>query len=188
MDTEMMPAEAAALEGDLTLRDGTRVRVRPIRPSDTELLRAFHGRLSADSIIFRFFHFVPILSEQDAKHFTHIDYHNRMALLATTLVDGEEQTIAVVRYDQIGPLSAEVAFVVADRWQGHGIATALLHRLATYARALGFTTFVAVTMSSNTRMLEVLHHAGFPCTTHFAGGDVEAWLDISTPPTVSFPT
>jgi RimJ/RimL family protein N-acetyltransferase len=186
MEAEMMPPEAAALEGDLVLRDGARVRVRPIRPSDTELLRAFHGHLSADSIIFRFFHFVPVLSEQDAEHFTHIDYRNRMALLATTPVDGQEQIIAVVRYDHIGPARAEVAFVVADRWQGHGIATALLHRLATYARTLGFTTFVAVTMSSNTRMLEVLHRAGFPCTTHFTSGDVEAWLDITAPPMVSF--
>ncbi len=186
MQDERVPPEAANLEGQLVLRDGAIVHVRPIRPSDTELLRTFHAGLSADSIIFRFFHFVPVLSEKDAEHFTHVDYRNRMALLATTLVEGEERIIGVVRYDRIGPDRAEVAFVVADQWQGHGIATLLLHRLAAYARELGFTTFVAVTMSGNVRMLEVLHHAGFPCTTHYVDGDVEARLDISAPPCANF--
>jgi RimJ/RimL family protein N-acetyltransferase len=182
----VVPPEAASLEGEIVLRDGAIVHVRPIRPSDTELLRAFHAHLSADSIIFRFFHFVPFLSEAEAEHFTHLDYQNRMALLATTVVDSREQIIAVVRYDRTGLQTAEVAFVVADRWQGHGIATTLLHQLAAYARALGFTTFVAVTMGSNMRMLDVLHHAGFPCTTRYLGGDFKARLDISAPPTTSF--
>jgi RimJ/RimL family protein N-acetyltransferase len=186
MQDETVPPGTANLDGQLVLRDGALVHVRPIHPSDTELLRAFHAGLSADSIIFRFFHFMPVLAEEDAQHFTHVDYRNRMALLATTVMDGTEQIIGVVRYDRIGQDRAEVAFVVADRWQGHGIATVLLHRLASYARELGFTTFVAVTMSSNMRMLEVLHHAGFPCTTRFIDGDIEAQLDISAPPQTTF--
>src|SRR5262245_44380219 len=116
--------------------------MRPIRPSDTGMLRKFHAGLSADSILFRFFHFVPVLSEEDAAHFTHVDYLSRMALLATTIVGGEEQIIGVVRYDRVGQDAAEVAFVVTDRWQGHGLATALLYRLAAYAHAHGLNTFV----------------------------------------------
>lgn len=185
MQDEIVPLEASKLEGQLVLRDGAIAHVRPIRPSDTELLRGFHAGLSADSITFRFFHFVPVLSEEDAEHFTHVDYRNRMALLATAVVEDEERIIGVVRYDRIGQDRAEVAFVVADRWQGLGIATMLLHRLAAYARKLGFTTFVAVTMSGNARMLDVLHHAGFPCTTRYRDGDIEARLDISAPPTWS---
>ncbi len=183
---EAIPREAAEMEHDLVLRDGALVHVRPIRPSDTERLRAFHAGLSAESIVFRFFHLVPTLSEHDAEHFTHVDYQNRMALVATTVVDGSEQIIGVVRYESLGPSRAEVAFVVADRWQGHGIATILLHRLAVYAHAYGFNTFIAVTMGSNTRMLDVLRHAGFPHTVRYIGGDIEAALDITAPPQPTF--
>ena len=46
--------------------------------------------------------------------------------------------LAVVRYDRTTEeREAEVAFVVQDAWQGHGIATALLHQLAAYAHAHG---------------------------------------------------
>ena len=73
-------------------------------------------------------------------------------------------------------------FVVEDHWQGHGIATALLHRLADYAQKRGYTMFVAITMGNNARMIEVLRNSGFPCTTHYASGEVELYLDITRRP------
>jgi RimJ/RimL family protein N-acetyltransferase len=173
------PLGAAQLEGTLTLRDGTNVRVRPIRADDTDRLRSFHMGLSRESIVFRFFRILPELPTDMAEHFTHVDYTNRMAILATTGDGPDEQILAVVRYDRIGPTEAEVAFVVADQWQGHGIATALLYRLAAYARQHGFTTFVAFTMGTNQRMLEVLRYAGFPHTTTYCEGEVEVRLDIT---------
>lgn len=177
-----MPPDAARLAGVLTLRDGTRVHMRPIRPDDTERLRSFHAHLSRDTVIFRFFRYMPELSVRDAEHFTHLDYIDRMALVATLGTGEAERILAVVPYDRIGPASAEVAFVVADEWQGHGIATALLLQLAAYARAHGITRFVAITMASNTRMLEVLRHCGYPTSTHVEPGEDEVSLDISAPP------
>lgn len=183
-----MPSNAARLVGALTLRDGTRVRTRPIRPDDTERLRTFHAHLSRDTILFRFFRYMPELSVRDAERFTHLDYVDRMALVATwgggerTAEGEEERILAVVRYDRIGPTSAEVAFVVADEWQGHGIATALLLQLAEYARARGITRLVAITMASNRRMLEVLRHSGYPSTVRFQDGEDEVYLDIAAPP------
>jgi RimJ/RimL family protein N-acetyltransferase len=105
-----------------------------------------------------------------------------MALLATLGTGTAEEILGVVRYERIGETAAEVAFVVADAWQGHGIATALLHRLAAYARAKGMTTFVAITMGSNARMIEVLRHSGFPLTTQYSEGTLEVHLDITKPP------
>jgi RimJ/RimL family protein N-acetyltransferase len=172
----------AQLEGPLTLRDGTMVHMRAIRADDADRLRAFHARLSADTIVFRFFRFLPQLSQKDAERFTRVDYDDRMALLATRGHDAAEEMLGVVRYERIGPATAEVAFVVEDHWQGHGIATALLYRLATYARAHGITTFVAITMATNLRMLEVLRNCGFPSTHRFIEGDVEVELDITKPP------
>ena len=57
-----------------------------------------------------------------------MDYVDRMALVATRGEGEAEEILAVVRYDRTaGEREAEVAFVVQDAWQGHGIATALLH-------------------------------------------------------------
>jgi RimJ/RimL family protein N-acetyltransferase len=105
-----------------------------------------------------------------------------MALLATMESGAEEEILGVVRYDRIGDIAAEVAFVVADAWQGHGIATALLHRLASFARTKGITTFVAITMGGNARMIEVLRNSGFPMTTQYSAGTLEVHLDITKPP------
>src|SRR5690348_9731792 len=102
-----------------------------------------------------------------------------MVLLATRGEGTDEEIIAIVRYDRTGPDEAEVAFVVQDRWQGHGIATALLYRLAAYGRRRGITTFVALTMGSNQPMLDVLRYCGFPRTSRYRDGEVEVRLDIS---------
>jgi RimJ/RimL family protein N-acetyltransferase len=177
-----LPRDVARLEGPLPLHDGGVIHVRAIRPDDDERLRVFHRQLSPDAIIFRFFHLLPELPTQDAEHFTHVDYVNRMALLATMESGAEEEILGVVRYDRIGDTAAEVAFVVADAWQGHGIATALLHRLASFARTKGITTFVAITMGGNARMIEVLRNSGFPMTTQYSAGTLEVHLDITKPP------
>lgn len=180
--TRVIPAVAAQFSGILLLRDGTRVRMRPIQPDDTERERAFHAHLSGDTVVFRFFRYMPEMSLRDAEHFTHLDYENRMALVATLGEGDQERFLAVVRYDRLDQESAEIAFVVADEWQGHGIATALLLHLADYARARGITRLVAITMASNMRMLEVLRHCGYPITIRSDHSDDEVSLDISMPP------
>ena len=57
---------------------------------------------------------------------------------------------------------AEVAFAVADDWQGRGIATLLLVRLAELADAAGIETLTAMVHPSNHRMLRVFRDSGFP--------------------------
>jgi RimJ/RimL family protein N-acetyltransferase len=176
---EVEASEPALREEAITLLDGSVVWVRSIQPEDTERLRAFHARLSADTIRHRFFHTMPELTVRMAQYFTHVDRRNRAALVATRGSGAGEEIVGVVSYDRIGPAMAEVAFVVEDCWQGHGIATALLFRLAAFALARGFTTFVAITMTGNVRMLNVLRHAGFPLTISAHSGEIEAQLDIT---------
>lgn len=180
------PSEALQIEEELTLRDGDQVHVRAIRPGDTERLRAFHASLSFESIVFRFFRALPELPPDLAERFTHVDYRDRMALVATRGTAADEELVAVARYDRIGPAEAEVAFVVQDRWQGHGIATALLYRLAAYACAHGITTFVAITLGNNRPMLDVLRGCGFPSTYNHRDGEVEVRLNINADVTAPF--
>jgi GNAT superfamily N-acetyltransferase len=185
-----LPADAARLDGPLPVRDGPAVRMRAIRPDDTERLRAFHTRLSPETIELRYFHAVAVLPPDQAEHLTHVDYENRMALVATVGAGAggadvaDESIIAVVRYERTGPEEAEVAFVVEDRWQHHGIASALFARLVEYARARGFTTLVAEVLASNLPMRALLRHAGFPYTVRYDVGCLEMRLDIAAPPAI----
>ncbi len=176
-----IPADAARLATSLTLRNGATVHVRPIRPDDTRRLQVFHASLSLDTIIYRFFRVLPQLTDDQAHRFTHLDYENRMALIATLCEGGDERILGVVRYDRIGAEAAEVAFVIADDWQGQGISTALLRMLAGYARPRGITSFLAITMGENVRMLSMLRHCGYPATSRFADGTVEVQLEIAAP-------
>jgi GNAT superfamily N-acetyltransferase len=141
---------------------GSKVRLRPIREDDAPRLVAFHGDLSPGSVYRRFFFVHPTLSAAEVERFTCVDYVDRLALVAE---DGE-RLIAVGRYDRSpGSDEAEVAFVVADRYQHHGIATLLLAKLADAARLNGITTFVAYVLSENRDMMAVFSHSVFPVST-----------------------
>jgi RimJ/RimL family protein N-acetyltransferase len=128
--------------------------VRPIQPTDAaELVRA-HDSLSDETRRRRFFSPHPHLTEAEALHFTGVDHVDREAFLV--LVD--DRIVAVGRYDRIETDAAEVAFVVGEDWQSHGLATMLLNKLAERALQVGITRFVADTFGDNQAMLAVFRH------------------------------
>ncbi|HEX2382953.1 MAG TPA: GNAT family N-acetyltransferase [Acidimicrobiales bacterium] len=142
---------------DALLADGRVVQVRPIEPTDANRLLRFHESLSPETIRLRFFAVHPRLSDAELTHFTTVDHHDREALLA--LVDDE--LIGVARYDRApGSQEAEVAFVVADAWQGSGVGSLLLEHLAARARTEDVTRFVADTLAENRRMQRVFTNSG----------------------------
>jgi GNAT superfamily N-acetyltransferase len=123
---------------------------------------AFHSHLSPHSCYLRFFTYHPTLSASEVERFTCVDYQDRLALVAEI----DDQLIAVGRYDRhVGTTEAEVAFVVADAFQHHGIGSLLLDELAQAARDKGIITFLADTLRENHTMLDVFRHSGFPVTT-----------------------
>jgi hypothetical protein len=87
----------ADLERDVTLRDGGMIHLRPIRPDDVKRLQAFHGRLSRDSIFFRFFSPLPVLTDERAAYFTTVDYDHRLAIVAVEGTGENEQIVTTAR-------------------------------------------------------------------------------------------
>jgi GNAT superfamily N-acetyltransferase len=171
MATTMLSAEP----GEVRLRDGTIVLIRPIEAGDAPGLVAFHETLSFETIRRRFFGAHPHLSEAEAQRFATVDHHDREALVAE--LDGE--LIAVGRYERRpGDATAEVAFVVTDAWQGRGLAPILLQGLAARARIVGITRFVAETLSENRAMLSVFSHSGLPTTTTTSRGVVDVSMKL----------
>jgi RimJ/RimL family protein N-acetyltransferase len=160
---------------DEVLRDGTTVFVRSIEASDGPRLVRFHATLSFESIRTRFFGVHPFLSASETARFTTVDHRDREALVA--LIDDE--IIGVGRYERFANVvDAEVAFVVADRWQRRGLAPILLELLAARARYVGIIRFVAETLGDNGAMLKVFRSSGLAMTTTWASGEVHVTLAL----------
>jgi GNAT superfamily N-acetyltransferase len=173
-------AYPADLERDVA-GDGLRYRVRPIRPDDGPRLVALHERLSPRSRHLRFFSPHPTLSAAEVDRFSQVDYLDRLALVATV----GKTIIGVGRYDRLpGGGEAEVAFVVDDAYQHHGVGSELLDELADAALPRGVAAFRADTLVENRAMLDVFHHAGYAVTSDTAFGIVTLRFPI-TPTAVS---
>ena len=146
---------------DVVTDEGLRYLCRPIRPDDAERLEAFHSHLSPHTCYLRFFSYHPVLRPDEVERFTHVDYADRLALVAIA----GDQIIGVGRYDrQPDTDEAEVAFVIADEYQHHGIGSLLLDELVAAARTEGIATFVAETLYENRAMMDVFLHSGFSVT------------------------
>ncbi len=173
---ESSPPESSPWVSDVVLSDGATVHVRPILPSDAGALVAFHGRLTPESIYYRFFSPKPRLTAKEVDRFTTVDMVDRAALVAEL----GDDVIAVARFDRWpGRDEAEVAFTVADEHQGRGLATILLEHLAAIARAQGIDRFTAEVLPDNRAMLGVFRRAGFEVRNEFSGGVVDVAFDIA---------
>lgn len=166
-------------ETDVVLTDGGTVKIRPILPSDAELIVQLHSSLSPETIYFRFFSLIPRLSDTLLQRFVNVDYTDRMAFVAFL----RDSIIAVSRYDRLpGRSEAEVAFLVSDAHQGRGLGTIMLEMLAARASEAGITRFIADTLPENRRMLGVFHEAGYVESRSFKDGVVRVVFDIEPTP------
>lgn len=105
-----------------------------------------------------------------------MDGFDRVALV----VELNDELIGLGRYERLlDRAQAEVAFVVADAYQHHHIATELLHRLARIARVAGVLQFKAEVLAENATMLSIFREAGFPVSSTREWGTVELTIDIA---------
>jgi GNAT superfamily N-acetyltransferase len=156
--------------------DGNSLRLRAVVPQDAAALMRFHEGLSSETIYRRFLGPHPRLSTEEARRFVTVDYVDRLALV----VEDGDRLVAVGRYDRLpGTGEAEVAFVVADAYQHHGIGKLLLDELAVAARTQGVVTFVASTLSDNRDMLRVFFDSGYDVATSHSTGVVDVRFDIT---------
>ena len=146
---------------DVKLADGTLLHFRPIRPEDAELERAFVHGLSEQSRYFRFFYQLHELTPAMLARFTQVDYDREMALVAIDETVAARSIVGVARYIVIADReSAEFAVVVADAWQGRGVARVLMTRLGECARARGLKRLEGAILRGNTRMLKFMENFG----------------------------
>jgi acetyl coenzyme A synthetase (ADP forming)-like protein len=163
----------------LVLRDGTVAELRLAEPADQDALRRFFNELSPESRHRRFLSSGEVSAKVVEQLCRTADPASAVTLIAWRQVAGETRPIAVASYASVGSSTAEVAFAVDDHFQGRGLATALLERLAALASTHGFRWFSAVTSVDNAAMLEVFHDSGFELRSRSTHGVVDVRLDLA---------
>jgi len=162
------------------LRDRSRVRVRPVVPSDRPAVVDFLCHLSRESLELRFFSAVTA-EVVAAEILNGKGWPERLSLVLETIGEPVPRIVGHGEFVRSSrdPSHAEVAFLVADDHQGRGAGTLLLRQLARHARRAGVRTFDAVVMTENGAMLDMFTGAGFPSTTAWSGEEATVELDIS---------
>ena len=168
----------------LVLRDGSVASVRPAMPADVAALRQFFESLS---VVSRYQRFLTAGEPPDsviARLSDSTDPSRALTFVVERAGGSAGQglrVIATASYIAITAETAEVAFAVADDFQGKGLGTALLERLAVAASGRGFRRFQATTLEHNTGMLEVFRDSGFEIRSKSAEGciDVQLLLEAS---------
>ena len=162
---------------DVVVRDGSTVCLRRAAESDVPALQEFLESLSVDSRYHRFMG-LPALTESRVRALATADGSRGTALV----VEARGRIVAFAGFyrDAQHRNRAEVAFVVSDALQGHGIGTRLLERLAAIAREHGIDTFDADVLGDNQRMLDVFRESGFAMATRVEHGVYRVTLSLST--------
>ena len=138
------------------LPNGMNITIRPIRPEDVDLKKAFVRELSEEAI--RHLRLTPEMLVR----LTQIDYHTELALIAVAQIDDVEVELGLARYvASPDKRSCEFLLVVSNRWQGQGLGHRLMRQLMDIARDRGFERMEGEVLSGNTKMLKLLGSLNF---------------------------
>src|SRR6266508_45603 len=166
---------ASVTTRDVILRDGSTLRLRPPGPADADALVAFFEGLSERSRYLRF-HGLPAVGRALVEPYLESDWHERGALVGSV----GDRIVTLASYARLrDPAAAEVAFAVADDYQGRGVGSRLLEQLAEAAADAGVERFIAEVMLENGRMVRVFDEAGFAVAHELEGGTLEVRLELA---------
>ena len=161
-----------------TTVDGHDFFVRPIRPSDADMIIDHFNSLSKRSIYMRFFSPLKQLSKQMLIRLTQIDYDREIALVALMGKD-PERIIGVSRIiGYSGGSQAEFALAISDGWQGQGIGAALLSQCLGAARKKGMKQIMGFVLAENTQMLKLGRKLGFKVKRVEDSSEYELTIDL----------
>lgn len=151
----------------LRTRQGEALNLRFVEPRDTDEFQHYFRSLSTRSRYNRFFGAISELPKGLLSEFLDVGARDRFTVVATMMVDGFETIVAEARYAFHAETSTlEFGLSVDDRWQGHGIATALMTNLACRAAALGAEHMFGETLRSNEAMISLARKSGFAFVNH----------------------
>jgi len=153
-----------------TMKDGTQVLIRPIRPEDEPMMVRFHQTLSERSVYLRYFQPSNLDRRTAHERLTRIcftDYDRDIVLIAIAQNESSEPfIIGVGRLSKLhGSNEAEFAMLISDQYQRRGLGTELLRRVTEIGRAEGLDRISALILRENREMQTVGERLGYRITS-----------------------
>ncbi|WP_143517199.1 GNAT family N-acetyltransferase [Pseudonocardia sp. MH-G8] len=170
------PAPAASGDRTLVLRDGSEVRLRTAGPADGPLVAALHARCSPASRRARYLNPAPRLRPDEQAALL------GSGLLALTTDGGSAVGIANLEPDlRARPVSARASVLVEDAWQGRGLGTALLRRIADLAAEQGVGELTGTARPDDVGITRLLRRAGLRPEAGISGTEVRLRAALPAP-------
>jgi acetyltransferase len=169
--------------GDWKLKDGTPVTIRPIRPEDEPLMVQFHTTLSERSVYLRYFCSLSLSTRVEHDRLVRIcfaSYDRGFALVADRKnpETGQHEVLGVGRFSAINRFEAEAAVLVSDQWQGRGLGTELLSRVARVAREEKLRRLSGEILRDNLATQAIFKKVGFKLSLTDDPSSVSALLKL----------
>src|SRR5512140_1042409 len=162
------------------LRDGQSVFLRAATPEDVPAVEALIQSVSPASLQMRFMGAVAYVPRSVIESMCAADPRDRLSVLAIVGQGADARVVGVGNYVSVGVSGkAEVAFLVQDEFQGRGISTLLLERLAGSAAGNGFHGFQAEVLYDNQAMLNVLRDSGFEVCQAYEGSSIHVQFPVT---------
>ncbi len=160
------------------LRDGRTVMLRPIKPEDASLWLEMFRKFSEESKRYRFFQIIKDTPSEVVARYCNIDYDKEMAIVAELTEEGRRRILGVVRL-VVEPdgKTGEIAFIVADPWQGLGLGWKMVDYMIEICRDKRLETIYALILRDNHRAIILVKEMGF-AIAHFDEDTVKATLNL----------
>jgi acyl-CoA hydrolase/GNAT superfamily N-acetyltransferase len=153
------------------------VKIRLIRPDDSDRVKELFYGLSEESKYFRFLAPLRALPRQTLQDFYDVDQDSDVSIVAVMCPDEEgvnERIIGAGRYLLNRTTNeAEYALLVHDDFQHRGLGMFLFNHLARIAKSKGVDMFVAYVHPRNQPMIRFIHKTGRVSESHLSLEDEE---------------
>jgi GNAT superfamily N-acetyltransferase len=175
------PARLDDADRILLLRDGSEVRMRAAAPSDAPLVAALHARCAPETRRARFLSPTPRLPGEQLAELLGGGTGN--AVLAVTADGGSAVGLGNLDPDPDAPHGAggRIAVLVENAWQGRGLGTALLRRLADMGVERGMAELTGTARPDDLGVTRLLRRAGLRPSAEILDGTVRLRVPLPTP-------
>lgn len=147
-------------EREITLQDGRRVFIRPVRPEDERLFLDFIPQVTDEDLRLRFFAPVRAFSHVFLARLIQIDYARAIAFIALDPDSGAMMGVVRLHADA-NHETGEYAILVRSDLKGLGIGWELMRLMIEWAHAEGLGVVEGQVLRENVTMLEMCRRLGF---------------------------
>ena len=159
------------------LRDGRKVLLRLIKPEDELLWLEMFQNFSEESVRYRFFYMIKDTPHKVRARYCDIDYSKEVGIVAEMEEEGRKKILGVVRLEIESEIKeGEMAFIVADPWQGLGLGSQMVDHMIDICRMRGLETVYALILPNNQKAIRLLKKRGF--TIQYQTDEAKAILEL----------